>query len=432
MLAIAAAVARRRDGWTLAWWAAAAALAGIAGIRSAAWVVWPSVTGAAALGALAAGGGAAWREVASGLLRAFHLPGGWALVGRSAVAVRPASHRGSRELARGGAIGAGLLGLFVPLFASADAAFAHLLGEALPQGSVDRPVARIAAWALVAGGGGALLRAATAAPSAPAGTAPPTGRLARLEWLVPLGLLVTLFAAFVALQLTTLYGGDAHVLRTAGLSYAEYARQGFAQLIAAAALTLAVVAGAVRWARRASRDDEELLRGLLAALCTLTLVVLASALTRLGLYESAFGFTRLRLAAHAEILWLGGLFVLVLAAGASGRAGWLPRGVVGLSAVALLAFALADPDRRIVEHNVDRFERTGVVDLGVLAGLSPDATPALAALPRSLQACATWRVRESLERPDGLAGTNLARARARSALRGLSSRAGWPSDCTQR
>jgi hypothetical protein len=41
-------------------------------------------------------------------------------------------------------------------------------------------------------------------------------------------------------------------------------------------------------------------------------------------------------------------------------------------------------------------------------------------------------VRESLEHPDGLAGTNLARARARSALRGLSSRAGWPSDCTQR
>ena len=60
---------------------------------------------------------------------------------------------------------------------------------------------------------------------------------------------MALFAAFVALQIAALYGGHDHVLRTAGLTYAEYAHEGFAQLMVAAALTLASCRrGAARWA----------------------------------------------------------------------------------------------------------------------------------------------------------------------------------------
>ena len=59
-------------------------------------------------------------------------------------------------------------------------------------------------------------------------------------------MLDVLFAAFVVLQLAALFGGDEHVLRTAGLTYAEYAREGFAQLMAVAALTLAMIALARR------------------------------------------------------------------------------------------------------------------------------------------------------------------------------------------
>ena len=74
-------------------------------------------------------------------------------------------------------------------------------------------------------------------------------------------------------------------------------------------LTLAVIAGARRWARVGAAGTTWLLRALLAALCVLCLVVLASALKRLGLYEEAFGFTRLRLLADANILWLGAVLV---------------------------------------------------------------------------------------------------------------------------
>ena len=55
-----------------------------------------------------------------------------------------------------------------------------------------------------------------------------------------------LFALFVAVQLRVLFGGAAYVQRTTGLGYGEYARQGFVQLLAVAALTLTVIGVAAR------------------------------------------------------------------------------------------------------------------------------------------------------------------------------------------
>ena len=248
----------------------------------------------------------------------------------------------------------------------------------------------------------------------------PLLHLGRVEWRLALGALNLLFALFVAVQVAVLFGGDGYVRDTAGLTYAEYARSGFAQLVVVAVLTLAVVGAALRWARTERARDTRLLRALLAALCLLTLVVLASALHRLGLYERAFGFTRTRLAVHALLLFGGGLFVLVLAALASGRREWLARATVLLGALAALAFWVSDPDRRIAAHNVERFEATGSIDVDELADLGADAVPALARLPEPLRTRALAAQRSRLAGgDDGFAGANLARSRARDAIAAL-------------
>jgi hypothetical protein len=372
------ALAAPRGPWGIAFWLLAAALAAVATVRAAGWVVWPSLVFAAALGSLAAAGGRSWWPVAAGIARVARLDRGLEIVARSSAPPR-------LSWMTGGGIAVVLLAVFVPLFATADAAFAHLLGELVPDDAVDLPAARLATWIGVVGVGGGLLWAGRAPAVAPWPAA--AARLGRTESTVPLVVLVVLFAAFVALQLSALYARHDHVLQTAGLTYAEYAREGFAQLLAAAALTLAVIAAAARWA--------SVSRLLLGALCVLTLVVLASALTRLGLYMDAYGFTRLRLTAEAVILWLGALFALLLVAG--GRR-WLPRATVALSAAAMLAFAFSNPDRRVAEHNL---EREGPVDERVLHDLSADAAPAL-----------PCRLVGEVE-PDGVVTFNLGRARAR-------------------
>jgi hypothetical protein len=311
------------------------------------------------------------------------------------------------------AIAVALLAVFVPLFSAADAAFAELVGRALPSGiDVGAPFGRLVVLAAVVMLGGALAVARAAGP-ARAG-APGRARLARAEWLLPLGSLVALFAAFVAVQLAVLFGGHDRVLRTAGLSYADYAHQGYGQLMAAAMLTLAVIAGARRWARPAGRREDRLLRALLAALCVLCLVVLASALKRLGLYEETYGATRLRLLAGANILWLGAVLALVLAALATDGAGRLPRAVVLVSACGAVAFAAINPDGWIADRAVERHLDGGRIDAHYLRGLSPDAAVALARLPHA--ECLTGRIEARLAREDGLLGANAARSRARAAL----------------
>jgi len=379
--------APRRDPWWRVWWTLAAALAGIPMLRAATWVVAPSVAIAVALAAAAVSGRVRplFTRVAVGSWRT------------STAAVQGASAREALPAVRGGAIAAGLLAVFVPLLLSADAAFAQLVGDVLPSGSVDLPFARVCVFALVLGAGGALLDAGARPSLRVAGA--PRRLLGRTEWAVPLGALVALLGAFVATQLATLFGGNRHVLETAGLTYAEYAHSGFAQMAVVAALTLVVIVAAARWAR----DGGTLLRALLAALCVLTLVVIASALRRLELYEEAYGFTRLRLTADAILLWLGALFLLVLAAGAFGGA-WLPRAAVAVTGAAVLLFALSNPDRRIASRNLAH----GKVDVAYLRNLSPDALPALAGVPDA--ACPIAR---RLGPGDGAVGWNVARERAR-------------------
>jgi hypothetical protein len=376
---------REPDRWTRAWWVLSAGLTLVPFLRAATWVVVPSLFMAAALASLAVSGGARWGQLAAGLSLIWaRIPAGAVIAGWAAA--RGVSVRRASPVAHGALLAAALLAVFVPLLMSADAAFAQLLEAVVPTGVVvEQPVGRVLVLGLFVALGGGLV-SARLQPVAVAAR-PARHALGAVEARIALGALVALFAAFIAVQASTLFGGQRHVLDTAGLTYAEYARSGFAQLLAVAALAFVVLGAARRWA-----PGERLLP---AALCVLTLVVCVSALRRLGLYEETYGFTRLRFTAHAALLYFAALFALVLVTRS-------PRAVVALTASTVLAFALSDPDRRIATHNLERYERTGKIDVGYLMTLGPDATPALAGV-----------VRPPCVADDGIMGFNLARAAAR-------------------
>jgi two-component system, OmpR family, sensor histidine kinase BaeS len=304
-----------------------------------------------------------------------------------------------------------LLLVFGSLFAAADAAFASLI----PQPDLGLLPARLAVAVAVSG---------VAASAAFLGAVPPrwdvlaparARPVSVAEWVVPIAVLNALFLTFVTVQLTVLFGGHRHVLATAGLTYAEYARGGFGQLLVVTLLTLSVVAATVRWAPRGTHAQRTALRLLLGMLCTLTLVIVASALHRLHLYEEAFGFTRLRLFMNAFETWLGGLVVLVLVAGIRLRATWLARAVVATAAVTLLALGAVNPDGFVAQRNVDRYLATGKLDIAYLQELSADAVPAVDRLPEPTRSCVLAGMAHADEpagSPLGLGGWNLGRARA--------------------
>ena len=421
-LAVAAALAQRSEHpiRSALLGLLALALAASAALRDAGWVVAGELVAALVLGSIAMSAPRSWRANGlAALAPLLRLPAGPRRVGSAAVRALPRGSGGHAvAVGRGLLLTGALLTIFGALFASGDRAFAQLAGDLLPAVSAleDAPL-RLIVFGLVVALAGALTESAAIADEPARG---PLLRLGTIEWRLALGALNLLFGLFVGVQLAVLFGGDSYVRGTAGLTYAEYARSGFAQLVVVAILTLAVVAGALRWARTADARQARLLRALLATLCLLTLVVLASALHRLGLYEQAFGFTRARVAVHALLLFGGALFVLVLVALASGRGEWLPRATVALAGVCGFAFWVGDPDRRIAAHNVERYAQTGRIDTGYLSELSADAVPALARLPAEQRDQALGEQRRRLaDTRDGFAGANVARARARDAIAAL-------------
>ena len=128
-----------RDGWTRVWWAFAAALALVPVLRAAAWVVVPCLVIGAALASLAASGGRRWGELFGGLGALWaRVPVGSVLAGRAAA--RGVRFAQAGPAARGAGLAVVLLAVFVPLLASADAAFAQLLEDVVPTGwAADQP-----------------------------------------------------------------------------------------------------------------------------------------------------------------------------------------------------------------------------------------------------------------------------------------------------
>jgi hypothetical protein len=151
------------------------------------------------------------------------------------------------------------------------------------------------------------------------------------------------------------------------------------------------------------------MRATFGALCVQTLVVVASALHRMSLYQDAYGFTQLRLLVDVFEGWLGLLVLAVVAAGIVLRAGWLPRFALLSGAAALLAIAAINPDAWIARHNLDRYAATGRVDWTYLRSLSDDAVPVLGRLPAAERTCALW---DRAAEPGGWLAWNLGRHQA--------------------
>ncbi|XQE85712.1 DUF4153 domain-containing protein [Streptomyces microflavus] len=385
----ARAAGRRLRPWTATWAVGGLALLAVPALLDAGWPTFLAVVSAFALGSLALHGSRSWLGVLMGSVGTLDsvVPGirwGW-----RGVRERADDSRGRwGTVVRTSAVAVGLLVVFGTLFASADANFADLLGRLTPDVSiVDGP---LRTFLFLVGLVGALAAARTAAaPVRWDGLSVKPGKpRGRTEWALPLIVLDLLFAAFIALQLVVLLGGYDKVHEKTGLTHADYARQGFWQLLWATLLTLLVIALALRWAPRGGSRDRTLVRAVLGTLCVLTLVVVASALRRMDLYVDEYGLTRLRISVAAMELWLGVVLVLILAAGVFG-ARFLPRAIAVSAAAAVLAFGLISPDAVVAQQNVQRFQddRTSI-DIDYLKDLSADAVPALDKLPEPQRSCA--------------------------------------------
>ena len=197
--------------------------------------------------------------------------------------------------------------------------------------------------------------------------------------LIPLSLLLdAVYILFVIIQIEYLFGGRQAAAMAGG--WAEYARSGFFQLVAVAALNLAICSIFSSNSRFSARGGL-LLRILFALMLSCTAVILASAFWRMRLYILAFGLSLLRLATLWAMLVIA---VCILAAVwklyRPAFRFWAALFAFGLASWCLLC--LACPDAIIANYNVNAYldGELQQVDTEYLGSLSPDTLPALARL----------------------------------------------------
>ena len=292
----------------------------------------------------------------------------------------PLTRRRPVAILAGAGLALPLLVVLGLLLASADAVFAGFFSWwSSPETVITHAVLLgVGAWGMAG-----LLRLSSADP-APAPPGLPY-RLGHVEATVVVGSLVALFTAFAVAQVIAVAGGASHVLETAGLTYAEYARQGFFQLVAVAAITLVALVGLRAITDLSDPVNRRRFTVLGEVAVALTLVILAVALRRLGLYTDAYGLTMLRLFSLVFALWIGAVLVLAgLALGGVGaHRAWLPGTALVAGLVLLLGLNALNPEAIVARHNVERAARQLAVDPVYLAELSDDAVPALVdGLPR--------------------------------------------------
>ncbi len=186
-----------------------------------------------------------------------------------------------------------------------------------------------------------------------------------------------LFAAFVVIQFRYLFGGQANISET-GYTYSEYARRGFSELVLVAVLSLLLLFGLgtiTRFSREAQKRGFTALGVLLVAE---VLVMLASAWMRLGMYEDAYGFTRLRAYTHVFIPWLGALLFATLVLEVVNRRGRFALALLAACYGFTLTLGAVNIDGFIARMNIQRARQLYELDPYYLAFLTDDAVPAMA------------------------------------------------------
>jgi Domain of unknown function (DUF4153) len=284
------------------------------------------------------------------------------------------SLRGSRAAAvgRGAALGLPVLLVFGGLFAAADTVFAHLLSSSVPSlGSLPAHAAIAAGIAWLSAG---LLRDLAARRDdervLPADRLLERVRAPRIgatEIGVVLVALDLLFLTFVLVQARYLFGGSALVEARAHLTYAQYARHGFFELVVVSLLVLPVLLAANVLVRSRA------VRLLSALLVLLELVVALSALQRLRVYEREYGLTELRIYAIGVVAWLVCVFAWSCATVLRGELRRFAIGAVLAGFAATAVLNVISPDALIARTNLTRPR----VDVAYLAQLSDDAVPTL-------------------------------------------------------
>lgn len=188
-----------------------------------------------------------------------------------------------------------------------------------------------------------------------------------------LSTVLVVYTLFVVVQFKYLFAGSVLPL---GLTYTQYARKGFFELLWLTGVNLAGILAVIRLTKEFSGKWFRLTKMLCHYLCGVTVILLASSFYRMLLYTNDDGFTRLRLFVLGFLVFeLLGLIATFFYIAKPKFNITLTYAVVALTYYLILN--LVPVDRIIAENQVNRYLNGECESLSYVYTLSADAAPAL-------------------------------------------------------
>lgn len=238
----------------------------------------------------------------------------WGAPVKALGSIRGLSHKRTPYILGGLGVGLMLLVVVVPTLMSADALFRRVMADAViwVGEHFSYWLLRLVAGLLLAPFAYGLFYALRRPREDPPQTAAVSKPLA-VETAAPITVLVVmdvLYLFFLAVQFSVLFGGEDYLLRV-GVSYADYARSGFFQLVAVAALNLTLVLVCLQLCKQEG-GGKRAVRVLSSLMVGMSGALLASAALRMSLYVAEYGLSFKRLLTYWGMVMLCIFFVAAL------------------------------------------------------------------------------------------------------------------------
>ena len=167
-----------------------------------------------------------------------------------------------------------------------------------------------------------------------------------------MGLLCTLYIVFIGSQFPYFFSAFVGQRPEGWQIYSEYARSGFFELCRIAVINLFVLTAANIMSQKHSRDSM-FLKLLNVLLTILTLVLIATAFSKMALYIGAYGLSMRRLLPCVFMT-----FMAVICGGVIALQKWsfsITRLAVGAGVVIFCMLCIVNPDSLVARYNADRY-----------------------------------------------------------------------------
>jgi len=178
------------------------------------------------------------------------------------------------------------------------------------------------------------------------------------------------YILFCGIQVTYLFCGEIFKL-PGGITYAEYAHQGFFQLLFVVLINIGMV---LLLLNQVSNHKHLRISLTLISLCTF--IMIASAIYRMLLYVGVYHLTFLRIL----VLWFLALLTIIMVGVVYyiyHKEFWMNRYLFLVSLLFYLVFAFMKPDYMVAQYNISYMEEISPSDMYYLTHLSLDAVPVL-------------------------------------------------------